>query len=121
MLFLSFLYLKDFNTDSFARFAVIFGFIYPIGTLGYLYFWSRSKRHDMLFETMNFSFDESNLYFSRSGNETKIPASNIIEVVSKKGYWLLYIQQGSFIFVKEDIFYSEEDFNNFKLLLNIDQ
>ena len=70
---------------------------------------------------MNMSFDDSNLYFERSGNETKIPSSNIIEVVSKKDFWMLYLLKGSFIYVKKDIFYSETDFNTFCKLLMIEK
>jgi hypothetical protein len=68
------------------------------------------------------SFDNSNLYFERSGNETKIPSANIEKVISEKDFWLLYLQQkGSFIYVQKDIFYLKTDMNDFNNLLMMEE
>ncbi|TXE17467.1 hypothetical protein ES692_09325 [Psychroserpens burtonensis] len=122
MLLISIFNFNKFGQDNFTTFTVIFGFTYPIIIFMYLYFWSRSKNHDTLFETMNMSFDNSNLYFERSGNETKIPSANIEKVISEKDFWLLYLQQkGSFIYIQKDIFYLKTDMNDFNNLLMIEE
>lgn len=121
MLLLSFVNLSKFGKDNMSTFMVIFGFTYPFITFIYLYFWSRSKNNNMLFEIMDMSFDNSNLHFKRTGNESKIPALNISKVVSEKEFWMLYIQQGNFIYVPKDIFYSKNDLDSFTQLLKIEE
>jgi len=121
MLLLSVVNFSKLGKDSFSTFTVVFGFAYPLIMFIYLYFWSRSKNHNMLFETMNMSFDDSNLYFKRSGSESKIPYSNITKTVSQKKFWMLYIQQGNFIYVSKDIFYSKTDSDKFTKLLNTNE
>ena len=121
MLLISIFSLNKFGKDNFSTFIIIFGFAYPIIVFFYLYFWSKSKNNDILFETINMSFDDSNLYFERSGNESKIPLRNIKNIISRKGYWMLYIQQGNFIYVPKDVFYSKNDFSDFSKLLMIQE
>lgn len=121
MIVFSIIKLDEFGKDSFATFIVIFGLMYPLIVLLYLNFWSRSKSHSTLFETMTMTFDNSNLYFERSGNESKIPAINIKNIVSEKTFWMLYNQQRNFIYVPKDIFYSKDDFNNFCKLMRINK
>jgi len=92
---------------------------YPIFSMVYLYFWSRSKKLAPVFETMNLSFDSESIYVERNGSESKIPYKNITNVKVEKECFLLYVASGMFIYVAKDIFYSEEDLNTFKTYINV--
>lgn len=87
---------------------------YPIFSMVYLYFWSRSKKLAPIFEPTQLSFDAKFIYVERNGSESKIPYENIKSVKSEKEYLLLYISSGMFIYIAENIFYSDEDRTTFK-------
>lgn len=91
---------------------------YPIFSMVYLYFWSRSKKLAPIFEPTQLSFDSKFIYVERNGSESKIPYKNITNVKAEKEYFLLYVSSGMFIYVLKDIFYSEEDRHTFKTYIN---
>lgn len=99
-------------------FVIIFGLSYPFISALWLYFWATSSKKSLLFKETELQFDDSNLYFKRDGNESKIPRKNITKVVTKKDSWLLYISSDQFIYIAKNIFYSDDDYNSFYKLLN---
>jgi hypothetical protein len=111
------LYLKDFGKDSYSTFVTLFGFTYPIGTSIWLYYWSISNDRKQLFLQTEMEFDDSSLYIKRDGNELKIPATNIKKIISTDKHWRLFLSKDQFIYVKKDIFYTEEDYNRFCSLI----
>lgn len=91
---------------------------YPLFSVVYLYFWSRSKKLAPIFETMKLSFDKKHMYVERNGTESKIPYKNIQNVQSEAHFWMIYISKGMFIYVPKNIFLSDADFETFNALIN---
>lgn len=117
MLALGFYYLPKFGDDSFSTFFTLFSFSYPFLMFTYLYFWANSKDHQPIFSKTNLSFDNEFMYLERNGNETKLNPNSIQKIISNTNYWMLYISKGQFIYIPKNIFYSNEDYNNFSSLI----
>ena len=117
MIILGTFHLQKFGEDNFSSFFTIFAFSYPFLTVAYLYFWTNSKGHKPIFSETSLSFDDDYLYFERNGNETKLDSSTIQKVISNTTYWMLYISKGQFIYIPKNIFYSNEDYNKFTVLI----
>lgn len=112
------LYLKNFGKDSFSTFFVLLAFSYPIMIVSYLIFWVNSKDLQPIFSETKLTFDETHLYFYRNGNESKISPKSFQKIISMNSFWLIYIAKGQFLFVPKDIFYSNDDFNRFNILIS---
>lgn len=111
-------HLSKFGKDNFSTFFVIFAVLYPLATTVWLYFWAISNDRELVFKDTLLTFDDSNLYFIKDNNESKIPYTNIKKVISKENFWMLYISKEQFIYVDKTIFYSDDDYNNFSKLIN---
>ena len=98
-------------------FYIVFAFAYPILTFVYLYFWSNSKKQQLIFAETKMAFDENYLFFIKNENEIKIPYKNIQNIVNKESFWMLYLVKREFIYVPKTIFYSDEDLNKFKFFI----
>ncbi|WP_345005715.1 YcxB family protein [Snuella lapsa] len=118
MILLGLLNLKTFNESSFSSFVVIFSLAYPIVTFLFLYLWTHAKAHNPIFSTTNLLFDNEFIYFHVNKNETKLHHESIQKVVSNKIYWLLYVSKGQFVYIPKDIFYTQDDFNKFSVMIN---
>ncbi|MEZ4802859.1 MAG: YcxB family protein [Gelidibacter sp.] len=112
-----FAFLKNFGKDSFSTFFTIFGFAYPFIVIIWIYIASILKKNNYLFQETEMAFDNEFLYFKKNGNESKIPSTNILKVVSTHLYWLLYLSKEQFIYVEKDIFFTPEDYNIFCSLI----
>jgi len=111
------LHMQNFGKDNFSTFLTLFSFGYPVLIFIYLYFWTNSKGHQPIFSNTNLSFDESNIYLERNGNESKLNPDTIQKIITNKDNWMLYISKGQFIYIPKNIFYSNEDYNKFSTLI----
>lgn len=117
MFIIGFIHLKDFGSNEFSTFVCVFSLLYPFLIFIYLYFWSKSKDNQPIFDDVSMCFDEDYMYFQSNENESKLTPNSIQKVINHKKYWLLYISKGQFIHVPKNIFHSEVDFESFKKLI----
>lgn len=102
------------NRDKLIHFLIILGYLYPVYTLVYLYFWSRSRDNKTFFTERSIEFDEDKFIIrSTDGGMAEIPYSSIIRVAERKKYYLLYLAKSQFLYVPFDVFLNGEDFEGF--------
>lgn len=94
--------------------------LFPLYISIYYWFYSQSKKNKIFFKKHTIEINDNFLtaYFEDESLD-KINLNNIIKVVKRKKYYLLYIAIAKYIYLPVAGFYSEQDMNNFETLLKI--
>ncbi|WP_186755740.1 YcxB family protein [Echinicola salinicaeni] len=114
---LGFSHLNSFGDDRFSTAIVVFGLTFPPLIFLYLLFWVKSSKNASLFHEMSMTFSEEKISLSMSnGNYSEVPWDQILAIKKRRNYWLFYISNNQFLFLKKEAFDSKEDLQKFELL-----
>jgi hypothetical protein len=108
-----------YSTIPHLRFLLVFASVaYLFWTIVWFWLFVNSKKNKIFFKKIYYEIDDEFITgYIEDSSLSKIKLSNIVKVVKTKKYYLLYISQIQFIYVPLNIFTSENDVNNFNLLL----
>lgn len=94
------------------------GLLYCIWLIIYFWFYANSKKNKIFFKRRRFEINDDFLIgYLEDGSLDKLKIDNIVKVIRKARYYLLYMSKSSFIYFPLEIFSSSEDINNFDALL----
>lgn len=103
-------YIPKFSEDIFARFVVIFGFLYIPLSIFRIYRWVYAKNNARYFIESVLTVDTSFLYFKDiADNETKISVASFVKMSQTTHEYLLYISQNNFSYIPKSAFKTDED------------
>ncbi|WP_420573159.1 YcxB family protein [Kordia sp.] len=81
--------------------------------------WFYFKNLKPFFTETQLKFNEQEFQLTKNDGTSTWLFSSIRNVVVHEEYWLIYLTINSYLYVPKNIFYTEEDFNKFKALLNV--
>lgn len=113
--FIAFIFLMGIFVRKIFYWGVILA--YCIWLILYFWFYTNSKKNKIFFKKRHFEINDDFLIcYLEDGSLDKIKIDNIIKVIKKPKYYLLFISKNNFIYLPLEIFSSSEDIKNFDSL-----
>ncbi|WP_405302757.1 hypothetical protein [Kordia sp.] len=76
------------------------------------------KNLEPFFSETSIQFDADTLQITVNDESKKWNMGELRNVVTKEGYWLVYVTKIKYTYIPHDIFYSEDDITKFKTYIN---
>lgn len=109
----------DLSEDLFlVKFLVVFGFVYPIWQMIFLYLHTQSNRAENIYLPRHYVINENEVQMiAEDGSEITFDLSEVIRVAELQNILVVYFSKGSFLPFPASAF-DESDFQRFKELLS---
>jgi hypothetical protein len=96
--------------------------IYMLTYVGLIFYSMILKDNKALFKKKFYEIDDTFIVgYGSDGEMSKVPFSHVIRILEAPGYYLLFVSKDSFLYIPFEAFYTTEDRNSFKALLESKQ